>query len=175
MTATRQERKSGRRSRRLRRRILLGVLAMAAAAAFAGGVSSAGVVTTELIAANRHTGLAIDGFDPVAYFTDATPAVGRPDLEVRHANAIWRFRNEGNHAAFAANPEPYVPQFGGHDPIAIARGSATPGHPESWVIVANRLYLFYDDVSLTAFLENPETAITAAVRRWPDVKSRLAP
>ena len=60
--------------------------------------------TTERVVTNRHTGLAIDGFDPVAYFVDGAPSSGRADLEFRFAGATWRFRNEGNRAAFAAAP-----------------------------------------------------------------------
>jgi hypothetical protein len=168
MTATRQERKPHRF--RLRGAVLAAVLS---AAAFAGW-AFAHAATTELVAANRHTGLAIDGFDPVAYFTDASPSVGRADLEFRHAGATWRFRNEGNRAAFAADPGPYVPRFGGHDPIAIARGAAAPGHPRVWLIVDRRLYLFFSEESLAAFLENPELSIALAERRWPDVIRTLS-
>lgn len=175
MTAARQERKPCRGIAR-RFRSLAAALAMGAAAAAASGIGMppAGASTTELIAVNRHTGLAIDGFDPVAYFTDAAPSAGRPELEVRHAGAAWRFRNEGNRAAFASSPETYTPAFGGHDPMAIARGSATHGHPQIWAIVANRLYLFFDEASLAAFLENPEIAIAAAVRRWPELRRKLS-
>src|SRR6202048_3370241 len=70
---------------------------------------------------NRYTGLAIDGYDPVSYFVDVTPRLGRPDLELRSSGVSWRFVNEGNMAAFAADPDVYAPQFGGHDPLAIAR------------------------------------------------------
>src|SRR6476660_1099247 len=82
--------------------------------------------TTERIVVDPVRGLALSGFDPVAYFTDGKALVGRDDLEMNLAGAIWRFRNEGNRAAFAANPEVYLPAFGGYDPIAVARGVATP-------------------------------------------------
>ena len=122
MTAARRERKS----RRLRA-ILVGIVGLIATL---GGLSldSAPIAaaTTELIVTNRYTGLAISGFDPVAYFTDSVPKVGRAELELGFAGAIWRFRNEGNRAAFAANPAVYMPRFGGYDPIAVARGTATP-------------------------------------------------
>jgi hypothetical protein len=87
-------------------------------------------------------GLALSGFDPVAYVTDARPLIGRGDLEMRFAGATWRFRNEGNRAAFAENPEVYLPTFGGHDPVAVTRGVATAGHLQIWLIAAERLYLF---------------------------------
>ena len=95
------------------------------------------------IVVNALTGLAISGFDPVAYFVDAKPKMGRPDMELRLDGAVWRFQNEGNRAAFADHPEVYTPRFGGYDPVAIARGVSVPGHPLFWAVTGERLYLFY--------------------------------
>ena len=83
---------------------------------------------------NVQTGLAISGFDPVAYFVDGSPKMGRSDMELNLGGAVWRFRNEGNRAAFAAHPEVYTPSFGGYDPVAIARGTSVPGHPLIWAV-----------------------------------------
>jgi YHS domain-containing protein len=134
-----------------------------------------GAATTELVLTNRHTGLAIDGFDPVAYFVNAEPRVGRPEFEHGFAGATWRFCNEGNRAAFAAHPEVYMPHFGGYDPLAVARGVATRGHPELWLIVRQRLYLFHNASALEAFAQDPERAIESAERHWRNVQRTLAP
>jgi hypothetical protein len=123
----------------------------------------------EPVALNRYTGLAIDGFDPVAYFTDGRARPGRPDLELRSGGASWRFANEGNMAAFAADPEVYAPRFGGYDPVAAVRGAATPGHPELWLIAENQLYLFYSEAARAAFARDPDATIEAAERHWPAV------
>jgi hypothetical protein len=131
--------------------------------------------TSELVVTNRHTGLAIDGFDPVAYFVDDAPSVGRPELELRFAGATWRFRNTGNRAAFAADPEVYMPRFGGHDPIALMRGAAAPGHPELWLVAERRLYLFFSAAARDEFAANPERAIDAAARHWLEVVRTLVP
>src|SRR5437870_9340989 len=80
--------------------------------------------TTGRVVTDRHTGLALYGFDPVAYFTDAKPMAGRPDFEYWFGGAIWRFRNEGNRAAFIARPDVYAPRYGGYDALALARGLA---------------------------------------------------
>lgn len=105
MTGPRQERKSS------------GVLPALAAIALTGlalfASSPTGAATTEWVVVDRNTGLAIGGVDPVAYFDGRGPKIGRADLEFRHANAVWRFSNEGNRAAFAANPNIYMPRFGG--------------------------------------------------------------
>jgi hypothetical protein len=129
--------------------------------------------TTERVVTNRHTGLAIHGFDPVAYFVDGAPSLGRTGLEHRFAGTSWRFRNEGNRAAFAAAPNIYMPRFGGHDPIAAARGAGTAGHPGLWVIADKQLYLFYSSETRAQFVDDPEQAIDAAERHWPEISRTL--
>ena len=166
MTAARQERKLRRFGAFLA--AFLGTLAL-------GGLASpsTGAATTEWVVVNRYTGLAIDGFDPVAYFVDAAPKAGRAELELRSGGATWRFQNEGNRAAFAGAPGIYAPRFGGHDPIAVARGAATPGHPALWLIVEQRLYLFYSIEARSAFARDPTRAIEAAERNWPELQRTL--
>ena len=93
---------------------------------------AAQAATTERVVVNRYSGLAIEGFDPVAYFTESRPARGLPDFEAREAGAVWRFRNEGNRASFVAHPEIYGPQFGGYDPVDLGRGVTFAGSPRFW-------------------------------------------
>lgn len=171
MTAARQERKPARW--RTLSTTLCGVLVLAAIGAVGFASISAYAATTEWVVTNRYTGLAIDGFDPVAYFVEAAPKEGRAELEFRSDGAVWRFLNEGNRAAFAAAPEVYTPRFGGHDPMALARGAATPGHPALWLILEQRLYLFYSAEARAAFARDPEAAIEAAERNWPAVQRSL--
>jgi hypothetical protein len=149
-------------------------LAGLAAAASVGNAPS-GAATTERVVFDPRTGLAINGYDPVAYFTEAMPRVGRPEFEFRFAGVVWRFRNEGNRAAFKADPEVYMPRFGGYDPVALVRDANAPGHPELWIIAENRLYLFYSAEARDAFAGDPGPAIHAAERVWPAVLRKLAP
>src|SRR6195952_647517 len=86
MTARRQER-NGKRAGSAFIALLSGI-----AVACIGLAAHA--ATTERLVSDRYTGLAIGGFDPVAYFTDARPLLGAPKFEVAEAGAIWRFRNE---------------------------------------------------------------------------------
>jgi hypothetical protein len=125
--------------------------------------------TVEPTVVNSHTGLAISGFDPVAYFTEGKPKFGRPDTELSLGGAVWRFRNKGNKAAFSDHPEVYSPRFGGYDPVAVARGASVPGHPLFWVVVGGRLYLFYDAQARAAFVAEPGRIIESAERKWPTV------
>jgi hypothetical protein len=136
--------------------------------------SAAGAATTERVVANRYSGVAIEGFDPVAYFVDARPAIGREDLEASGAGVVWRFRNEGNRASFVAHPDIYGPQFGGYDPTDLARGVTVAGNPRFWLISGERLYLFDREQSRDAFAANPERFLREASQRWPVLEQGLA-
>ena len=125
------------------------------------------------LAVNVDTGLAISGFDPVAYFTEGNALFGRPEFELNLDGAVWRFSNEGNRSAFADHPEVYTPRFAGYDPVAIGHGRSVPGHPLFWVIVGQRLYFFYSEQARSAFLADPGRIIDTAERKWPDVAHAL--
>jgi hypothetical protein len=162
------------RRRRKRLMTLWCGLAVAALCAFKPQFSVQ-AATTELVVVNRHTGLAISGFDPVAYFTDGVARQGRADFELSLKGVIWRFANEGNRAAFEADPDIYTPQFGGYDPVAIARGVSTPGHPQVFLLSNRRLYLFYNAEARDAFVSDPDSARRAAEDNWTEVQRTLAP
>jgi hypothetical protein len=162
MTARRQQRKPPI-SLRLFLRICLGVALVCGI--FAPRELPA--ATENQLAVNRDTGLAISGFDPVAYFTESKAEFGRPELELNLDGVIWRFTNEGNRGAFAEHPEVYAPRFGGYDPVAITSDRSVQGHPLIWVVVGQRLYLFYSEKARAAFLGDPGRFIDTAERKWP--------
>ena len=123
---------------------------------------------------NRYSGLAIAGFDPVAYFTESMALQGLPDFEARESGAVWRFRSEGNRASFVAHPEIYGPQFGGYDPVDVARSVTYPGNPRLWVVAGQRLYLFGREENRDAFAAEPERFLKEATTRWPVLEQGLA-
>ena len=86
-------------------------------------------------------GVALGGYDAVAYFTDGTPTPGREDLSLLHDGAAWRFTNDDNRRAFRADPSRYAPQYGGYCAYAVAGGGTSGGSPKAWRIVDGRLYL----------------------------------
>jgi hypothetical protein len=165
MTSARRERKQNR----LRRAGLAVALALWAT------TSSALAALTQRVVVDWHSGLAINGFDPVTFFTDGKSELGSGNFEFRYAGAVWRFTNSGNRAAFAERPDVYMPKYGGYDPVDVARGVAVPGNPQLWAIVNERLFLFYDDAQRKKFLSNPARYLATSERRWPDVISTLDP
>ena len=143
-----------------------------------GGVMALGpraqATTTERVVTNRFSGLAIEGYDPLAYFVDGNPEVGLPAFEAAQGGAIWRFRNEGNRDSFIAHPEIYGPQFGGYDPVDVARGVAVAGNPRFWLVAGDRLYLFGREDTRDAFAANPMPFLKEARLRWPALEEQLS-
>jgi hypothetical protein len=150
-------------------------LGLLLALAAGSGRDPAGAATTERVVVDRHTGLALYGFDPVAYFTDLEPLAGRPEYELSFAGAVWRFRNEGNRAAFIDRPDVYMPRFGGYDAFAVARGAAVPGNPRYWAIDHQRLYLFETPAARDAFAADPGEVLATAQAKWPELVKALVP
>ncbi|MBN9011499.1 MAG: hypothetical protein J0H25_00260 [Rhizobiales bacterium] len=120
------------------------------------------------------TGIAIGGMDPVSYFTEGRAVPGRADLEASVAGAVWRFCNDDNRAFFLAHPEIYGPQFGGYDPVDVARGVTVAGRPQVWLVAGQRLYLFARIESRDAFATDPAAVLREARARWPHLRDALA-
>jgi len=173
MTAQRQERNGSISGTALRPGIAF-IAGLARLGLLACLPHPAQAATTERVIVNRYTGLAIEGFDPVAYFVDARPVVGAPDFEASEAGAVWRFRNEGNRASFVAHPDIYGPQFGGYDPIDLARGVTVAGNPRFWLISGQRLYLFGREETRDAFAADPQHMLREANSHWPALEQGLA-
>lgn len=169
MTAQRQERYG------CGRQIAVIVPLLAALASWAAGLAPvARATTTERVVAARFSGLAIYGFDPVAYFVQKQAVQGLPDFEAQEAGAVWRFHNEGNRASFLAHPDVYGPQFGGYDPVDVARGVTLAGNPRFFVVAGERLYLFGIEAHRDAFAADPGRYLVEARQRWPELEETLA-
>ncbi len=158
MTAARQPEKPAFR------RLLIGL-------ALAAGLLPA--AAADPLVVNAGTGLALSGYDPVAYFTNRRPELGKASLEITFDGAVWRFRNVGNQLAFKDHPDVYRPRFGGYDPVGIAHNSSVPGNPLVWAIVGEKLYLFYSDKDRQAFLAAPTPTLETAERRWPEIQRMI--
>lgn len=139
------------------------------AATLAPSVASATPGLTERVVADPSSGIALYGYDPVAYFTEGRPVQGRRDIEAEWGGAAWRFSSEANRAAFLSSPETYAPRFGGYDPSAIAIGVAAAGHPLLFAVRGERLYLFRTEADRRSFAGDRR-----AEANWPRVEAGLA-
>lgn len=113
--------------------------------------------------------LAVNGYDPVAYFTDGKPVEGTDEFTLEWNGAKWRFVSAANRDAFKAEPEKYAPQFGGYCAWAVAQGYTASADPEAWKIVEGKLYLNYDKSVQKTWEEDVPGNITKAEANWPKV------
>src|SRR5918996_1056363 len=87
------------------------------------------------------SGLAIRGYDPVAFFTLGKPQTGSPKITYKYQGATWRFASAENLATFKSATLRYAPQFGGYCAWAVSQHYLAPGDPSYWKIVDGKLYL----------------------------------
>jgi YHS domain-containing protein len=112
-------------------------------------------------------GVAIDGFDPVAYFLDDKPVEGSKKWTHAWNGAVWRFASESNRALFAAAPEKYAPQYGGYCAWAVGHGYTAGIDPAAWSIRDGKLYLNYDLEIREKWLADPARWIRDGDANWP--------
>ena len=110
--------------------------------------------------------IAILGYDPVAYFTEARPRKGDPQFEHVWQAARWHFASAEHRDRFAAEPRRYAPRYGGFCAGAMAVGWRAPIDPEAWVIIDDRLYLAFNKPGIDDFATEPDTNIAKADANW---------
>lgn len=94
---------------------------------------------------NLDNGLAIKGYDPVAYFTEGKAVKGSKDISVYAQGATYYFSSTANKELFKANASKYLPEYGGWCAYAMgAKGEKVSVDPETFKIVGGKLYLFYN-------------------------------
>lgn len=119
-------------------------------------------------------GLAIRGYDPVAYFTEARAVRGRPEFHHAWHGATWRFASAAHRDAFAADPARYAPAYGGFCAWAVSEGYTAPIDPNAWRIVDGRLFLNYDRSIQRRWEADMPARITRADTNWPAVERTAA-
>lgn len=150
---------------------LLAALWLAIGLAFGAPAGAVGLVTA--IVTDPLTGVALEGYDPVSYFTEPDPVQGLPDYEYVWGGVPWYFASAANRDVFMRNPEVYAPQFGGHCVTSLSRGYLSDGKPRLYAISGMKLYLFYSVANREAFFQSEETSLTAAEGGWTELKGTL--
>lgn len=115
---------------------------------------------------NPLTGVAIEGYDAVSYFTDAEPKKGRPEFEFVWAGLPWYFASAANRDVFMRAPDVYAPTFGGHCATSLSRGYLSDGDPRLFAVHRQKLYLFYSLGNREAFMLGPDAMIGMAQTHW---------
>ena len=117
-------------------------------------------------------GVAIKGYDPVAYFIDLKPVRGSRRFEYVWMGAKWHFSSSEHRDLFIKNPEKYAPKYGGYCAYAVSRGSTADIDPESWTIVTSKLYLNISKKIRDKWSKDIPGNIQKADENWPNILKR---
>lgn len=118
-------------------------------------------------------GLAIHGYDPVAYFTEKKAIIGDHKFAVVHKEATYRFASKAHLDAFKANPARYEPAYGGYCAFGVSVNAKFDGDPTLWTITNDRLYLNLDAAIKANFDKDVAGNIRKADANWPGIASKL--
>lgn len=144
-----------------------------ATATFAFGTPSFAVVESSTSEVNAdEQGLAMQGYDPVAYFTTGGPAKGDKKFALKHTGGTYYFASAENREAFMANPDRYLPQYGGFCAMGVANGKKFDGDPNVWKIVDDKLYLNVNKDVAVAWQRDIPGNLAKAEEYWPELKYR---
>ena len=114
-------------------------------------------------------GIALRGFDPVAYWTLEIARKGKIDFESEIDEVTWWFSSKRHKDLFDENPKKYIPQYGGFDAESIARGYVRVSDPSVFVIVKDKLYLHYSVEVQNRWAQNIIGNIDIADENWPEL------
>jgi hypothetical protein len=123
----------------------------------------------DLVNVSGASGFALDGYDPVAFFTEGTPAHGNPGITAAHKGATYMFASKSHKEMFTQNPEKYLPQYGGYCAYGVAVGALFPVDINTWQIRNGKLYLNLNPDVLALFNQDVEGYIAKAEKQWPDL------
>ena len=128
---------------------------------------STAALAGELVNVSGASKVALDGYDPVAFFTDSKPVNGSPGITAEHRGATYFFANDEHKKLFKENPDKYAPQYGGFCAFGVAEGALFPVDINTWQVRDGKLYLNLNPEVLTQFNAHIEQNIAKAEKNWP--------
>ena len=146
----------------IRWKLLIGAAALAASAM----TRAAGPLNLD------NSGVAIHGHDPVAYFVDGKPVMGRAELRHIVNGATYWFANDSNLQAFKADPAKYEPQYGGYCAYGVAQGYKPDIDPTAFKVVDGKLYLNLSPAVQTRWVADIPGFISRANQNWTQLKDK---
>lgn len=114
-------------------------------------------------------GIAVGGYDPVAYFTEGKPVQGSKDITLEHEGATWRFASAANRDTFKADPAKYAPRYGGYCAWAVSQGYTAKGDPDAWTVSDGKLYLNYNKSVRATWAKDIPGNVKKGDANWPKV------
>ncbi len=118
---------------------------------------------------NLDKGVAIQGYDPVSYFTKSKAEKGKSEISAAYQGATYYFSSQANKSEFLQSPSKYEPQYGGWCAFAMADGKKVEINPETFKILDGKLYLFYNayfNNTLKSWDKNEKNLKAKADKNW---------
>lgn len=115
------------------------------------------------------TGVGLQGYDPVAFFTENKPVKGHAGIVSRYNGVIYQFATVEDKKLFDENPAKYEPQFGGYCAYGVSRGKAVEIEVDAFQIVDGRLLMQYDKDIRDTFNKDTKGNLKTADKNWPDL------
>lgn len=119
------------------------------------------------------SGLAIHGYDPVAYFEQGQAEPGDRSILYEYQGVNWAFSSEDNKQLFLQTPQRYIPQYGGYCSYAASRNYVSDADPTAWQIVGGKLYLNYNNRVQRTWASELDQNIKDANTHWPNLSATL--
>ena len=114
--------------------------------------------------------VALNGYDPVSYFTDGRPEQGSQQFTFAFDDTTYWFKNEDHRGKFAADPEKYAPQFSGYCAMLLSHGHKAEADPKAWVITNGKLYVFAIKEGVAKFADAPVSIANKASENWRQLR-----
>ena len=114
-------------------------------------------------------GVIIEGYDPVAYFTDSKPLKGNSKFSTEYQGATYWFTSSDHKQLFESDPQKFAPQYGAFCGYAVSIGKLRPVDPTIYQIEKGRLILQHTKEAYDLFNKNLKESIVQADKNWPDI------
>ncbi len=125
------------------------------------------VLAVDPVNTGRFSNVAIQGYDPVAFFENSDAVPGQKGITHEWNEAVWQFANAKHRDLFAADPEKYAPQYGGYCAYAASKGKIANGDAEAWTIWEGKLYLNYNKKIRANWQDDIPGNVAKADENWP--------
>jgi YHS domain-containing protein len=138
---------------------------------FAFTLSSCGLIPSQVSSSINavnvdESRLAIKGYDPVAYFTEAKPVLGSSQFTAQHMGATYYFSSAKHQSLFQGAPDKYAPQYGGYCAYGVSKEYKFDIDPEAWAVVDDKLYLNLNTSVQKRWLGEKDELIIEANNNW---------
>ncbi len=142
-----------------------GVITLLTGLVFASNLALAG----ELVNADPHSKIALQGYDAVAFHTIGKATKGNPAIAAEHNGYKYFFDSEENKTIFEKQPEKYLPAYGGYCAYGVSVGQLFPVEIDTWEIVDGRLVLQYSQDVKHEFAKHKKANFRKAEANWPEL------